>query len=113
MKLLPCPFCGTEARIVLQNAASSVECSGVKCFARTPYLHDAEESPAQWAKRAIRKRVLHLKTCPLCGAEAVERYPAGCPSWYYVECAACGLRTLSMQSRDAAITHWNREHGQA
>ena len=51
--LLPCPFCGGEARArVTNDNAYEVVCRTIECSARTDYFSSEERACAAWNRRA-------------------------------------------------------------
>lgn len=46
IKLKPCPFCGSEAKVYIDNGVQIV-CGSVHCGARTPCLTDKEFLPKE------------------------------------------------------------------
>jgi len=80
MKLLPCPFCGGEARWRYRKPIGWVMCK--KCGASSATLSDKyeeadcqQEAIAAWNRRVdARQLALKTRVCPMC-----EDCPDGCP----------------------------------
>ena len=59
IKLLPCPFCGGEARVVENNFRTdtySVRCKN--CYAESDRYHTQEEAIKQWNTRKPMERIV-------------------------------------------------------
>ena len=102
--LMPCPFCGGEARVFLSEEGGmwDVQCQGCGAMpyllspreARHAGLDPAEELARLWNRRAERTcrivwgdRHNHAPHCDLCAAVVQEALPSFCPH--------CGARVVS------------------
>lgn len=67
MKLLPCPFCGSDNASVDPNG----ECKCYKCGATGPAVETFEDDPEKlWNKRSIGKPVVQISKCAPSSPEA-------------------------------------------
>ena len=62
IKLLPCPFCGREAKEVISPRCKleyRIRCANITCTVRptTPYFEDLNEAVRKWNNRAAEAEI--------------------------------------------------------
>lgn len=92
--LLPCPFCGGEAKLVRNSSGSYfVRCADRQCAAKTRLFHENENGArASWNRRAERTCHMVDNGCELCCSECDCRHDYDDEPNY---CHNCGARVVS------------------
>lgn len=109
-KLLPCPFCGGEARVCEQEIDACtkqyyVACD--ECDACSPSLCSKHKAAEAWNRRNGAEG--KLLVCSECGGEAEllgESSDNGDVVWW-VQCKECNHRTYKWYKKEEAIKEWS------
>ncbi len=101
IKLLPCPFCGSEAEL---SGARGPVVNWVECSRCTAAVTDSvrDEAIANWNRRDEKPELLN---CPFCGHEADLQ--ENLEHDWRVDCVNCPVATYWQQDREQAVEKWN------